>query len=67
MTSTVILVWLLLAVSPGKVPIAVVFESQQGCEANLADTIKEGKKQGIEINGACQKVRLVQSIQGGGV
>ena len=67
MSAQVLLVWMLLAVSPGKLPIVVMFESQQGCEANLADTFEQAKKQDIELSGKCINVRLVQSIQSGGV
>lgn len=66
MSSTILMVWMLLAVSPGHLPIVVMFESQKGCEANLADTVQQGKKQDIEIIGKCINVRLVQNIQESG-
>lgn len=65
MSAQVLLVWMLLAVSPGKVPIVVMFESQKGCEANLTETFEQAKKQDIEIGGKCINVRLVQNIQEG--
>lgn len=67
MSAQVLLVWMLFAFSPGKLPIVVMFETQKGCEANLADTFEQAKKQELELSGKCINVRLVQSIQEGGV
>ena len=67
MNATVFVVYLLLAYSPGQVPIGAMFETQAACDANKKEALDQAAKAGLDMQAGCQKVRMLQDSQQGGV